>query len=128
MVLPASFLKSEKDEKGEKGQEDETSSISELHSAAVELSGSITCGGQDLKDVDVKWWRSQIGLVIQEPFIFNDTIYNNISYGLIGSDREDFDDDTKKKLVEEACKEAFADEFITQLPLVSFPFRRLIGF
>jgi len=76
-------------------------------------------GGHSLDDIELKWWRSQIGLVQQEPFIFNDTIFRNVEYGLIGSLWEDEDASTKKELVEEACKEAFADEFITRLPLVS---------
>lgn len=38
--------------------------------------GIIRVGGTNLHNVDVKWWRSQIGLVQQEPFLFNDTIYS----------------------------------------------------
>jgi len=72
----------------------------------------------------LKWWRSQIGLVQQEPFIFNDTIRKNVEYGLIGSEWEDENEETKKTLVEQACKEAFADEFITKLPLVYYNFRK----
>jgi ABC-type protease/lipase transport system fused ATPase/permease subunit len=64
----------------------------------------------------LEWWRSQVGLVQQEPFLFNDTIANNIEYGLLGSQWENADVETKRKLVEEACKEAFADEFISKLP------------
>ncbi len=67
--------------------------------------------------MELRWWRSQIGLVQQEPFIFNDTIFNNVAFGLIGSKWENEDAATKKNLVEEACKEAFAEEFIVRLPL-----------
>lgn len=84
----------------------------------VQLNGSIFVGSQNLESVDLKWWRSQIGLVQQEPFIFNDTIYKNVENGLIGSAWEHEDDATKRTLVEEACKEAFADEYITRLPEV----------
>jgi ATP-binding cassette subfamily B (MDR/TAP) protein 1 len=84
---------------------------------AVTLSGTITVGGRDLRDLDLKWWRSQIGLVQQEPFIFNDTIYNNVANGLVGSKFENEDDEMKRRRVEEACKEAFADEFISRLPM-----------
>jgi ATP-binding cassette subfamily B (MDR/TAP) protein 1 len=87
----------------------------------VVLSGLISIDGHNLKDLDLKWWRSQIGLVQQEPFVFNDTIYNNMLHGLTGSKFENEDDETKKALVEEACREAFADEFIEKLPLVSGP-------
>lgn len=86
--------------------------------APVALQGAVTTCGHSLDDVDIKWWRSQIGLVQQEPFLFNDTIYENVARGLIGSLWEQASDDQKRQLVQEACKEAFADEFIEKLPLV----------
>lgn len=81
-------------------------------------SGTITIGGHEIQSLDLKWWRSQIGLVQQEPFTFNATIYNNVAYGLVGSKWEHEDDMTKMELVRAACREAFADEFIERLPLV----------
>ncbi|KAI1824479.1 P-loop containing nucleoside triphosphate hydrolase protein [Xylaria intraflava] len=82
----------------------------------VELKGSISTCNHELDEINLKWWRSQIGLVQQEPFLFNDTIYKNVAYGLIGSDLENETEERKKELVREACKEAFADEFIDRLP------------
>ncbi|CAI4215843.1 unnamed protein product [Parascedosporium putredinis] len=64
----------------------------------------------------MKWWRSQIGLVQQEPFLFNDTIYKNISFGLVGTQWENESEEKKRELVKVACKESFADEFIDRLP------------
>jgi ABC-type multidrug transport system fused ATPase/permease subunit len=81
--------------------------------------GQITTGGKSLKDIDLKWWRSQIGLVQQEPFLFNDTILRNVQYGLVGTQWENESEDKKKELAEQACKEAFAEEFIARLPDVS---------
>ncbi|KAF2010286.1 P-loop containing nucleoside triphosphate hydrolase protein [Aaosphaeria arxii CBS 175.79] len=78
--------------------------------------GMIRVGGRDLLDIDLKWWRSQIGLVQQEPFLFNDTIFNNVSFGLCGTRYQSLSREEKLKLVEEACKEAYADEFIAKLP------------
>ncbi|KAH0559854.1 hypothetical protein GP486_003627 [Trichoglossum hirsutum] len=78
--------------------------------------GSIRVGKHDIYDLDLKWWRSQIGLVQQEPFLFNDTIFQNVAHALVGSKWEDEDESTKLALVKEACKEAFADEFIDKLP------------
>ena len=43
--------------------------------------GEITVGGVDIRKVDMEYYRSQIGYVQQEPMMFRDTIYNNISYG-----------------------------------------------
>ena len=80
--------------------------------------GSITVGDFEIQSLDLKWWRSQIGLVQQEPFTFNATIYQNVAYGLIGSRWELENDGIKLELVKEACKESFADEFINRLPLV----------
>lgn len=68
----------------------------------------------------MKWWRSQIGLVQQEPFLFNDTIYKNVEYGLIGTEWEDETHEKKQELVKQACEEAFADEFIRRLPEVGY--------
>jgi ABC-type multidrug transport system fused ATPase/permease subunit len=84
----------------------------------IALSGTIRIGSHNIEDLDLKWWRSQIGLVQQEPFIFNDTIYNNVAHGLVGSKFEHQSEEMKRRLVEEACKEAFADEFISKLPMV----------
>ncbi|KAH6690446.1 multidrug resistance protein [Plectosphaerella plurivora] len=83
---------------------------------AIELTGTVSTGGRNLDDIDLKWWRSQIGLVQQEPFLFNDTIFKNVAYGLIGSPWEDETEEKKRELVKEACQEAFADEFIDRLP------------
>jgi ATP-binding cassette, subfamily B (MDR/TAP), member 1 len=86
--------------------------------APIELKGSISTSGHKLDELDLKWWRSQIGLVQQEPFLFNDTIENNVRFGLVGTDMEDASEEVKSELVRAACKEAFADEFIDRLPQV----------
>lgn len=78
--------------------------------------GTIRVGETDLRDVDLKWWRSQIGLVQQEPFLFNDTLYNNIVFGLCGTHLHSLPKEEKVKMVEEACREAYAEEFILKLP------------
>jgi len=83
---------------------------------AFKNQGEIKVGNINLTDVDCKWWRSQIGLVQQEPFLFNDTIYNNVAYGLCGTQWEDIRDDEKLEMVSAACREAYADEFISRLP------------
>lgn len=80
--------------------------------------GSISVGDRNIEHLDLKWWRSNIGLVQQEPFLFNDTIFKNVSFGLVGTKWEDEPDSVKAGLVENACREAFADEFIDRLPKV----------
>ncbi|KAF2472343.1 P-loop containing nucleoside triphosphate hydrolase protein [Lindgomyces ingoldianus] len=78
--------------------------------------GTIRVRGTDLRKVDLKWWRSQIGLVQQEPFLFNDTLYNNVVFGLCGTRYEGFSKEKKMKMVKEACHQAYAEEFISRLP------------
>lgn len=82
----------------------------------VQLKGRLITSGQLLDDINIKWWRSQIGLVQQEPFLFNDSVYTNVMHGLIGTQWENEPLEVKQELVREACKEAFADEFIDRLP------------
>lgn len=99
-------------------EEEEKSSLdkNETEEPIVLNEGSVLLGETNIEALDAKWWRSQIGLVQQEPFLFNETIYTNIAYGLIGSKYNEEDQATKRAMVEEACKEAFADEFIRRLP------------
>jgi ABC-type multidrug transport system fused ATPase/permease subunit len=88
----------------------------------VQLGGTIKMGDHDLDDINLKYWRSQIGLVQQEPFIFNDSIYANVAYGLVGTEWEDAEESIKRARVKEACEESFADEYITRLPLVRYSY------
>ncbi|KAK2831910.1 hypothetical protein FQN49_007047 [Arthroderma sp. PD_2] len=101
-------------EGGEKNSSDETQASEE--GLAEPNSGTIMVGPHNVDELDLKWWRSQIGLVQQEPFSFNTTIFRNVAFGLIGSKWENESEEVKRQLVKEACQEAFADEFIDKLP------------
>jgi len=70
-------------------------------------SGKITIDGIDIHEISLSSLRSQIGLVTQDLILFNDTVRNNIAYGLeeISTDR-----------IVEAAKAAKAHEFIKKLP------------
>ncbi|KAG6608770.1 Multidrug resistance protein ABC Superfamily [Phytophthora cinnamomi] len=70
-------------------------------------SGSILLDGRDIKTLNVKWLRSQIGLVSQEPVLFATTIFENIAAGGEGITREQ---------VVAAAKLANAHTFIMSLP------------
>lgn len=106
---------------GSKGKKKDQASESEQKEHAVEslTRGSITVGKYNLWEVDLKWWRSQVGLVQQEPFLFNDTIFSNVANGLIGTPWMGESEALKQELVHKACQEAYADEFINRLPNVS---------
>ena len=43
--------------------------------------GSITIGGVELKDINKKWLRQHVGIVLQEPFLFSKTLKENIALG-----------------------------------------------
>ncbi|WP_281923268.1 peptidase domain-containing ABC transporter, partial [Flavobacterium collinsii] len=70
--------------------------------------GEVNIGNAQLKNISQKAWRSNIGAVMQEGFIFSDTIANNIA---IGVDKVD-----KERLVY-AADVANIKEYITGLPL-----------
>ena len=78
--------------------------------------GSILLGDANIDALDLTWWRTQIGLVQQEPFLFNDTIYNNVKFGLLGTEMMNLPAEKIRELIQEACVEAFADEYIQRLP------------
>ncbi len=68
-------------------------------------SGSITIDGVDVRDVSLRDLRGLIGNVNQEPILFNDTIFNNIAFGV---------DDASPETVEAAAQVANAAEFILE--------------
>ncbi len=70
-------------------------------------SGSIHIDDIDIGEVTVTSLRSQIGLVTQELILFNDSIYNNIAYGL---------EEMPFERIKGAAKAAMAHEFIMELP------------
>ncbi len=70
-------------------------------------SGVISIDGVNIKSISLKSLRSLMGLVTQEPFLFNDTVLNNILYGRENATFEE---------VVEAAKMAHAHEFIEKLP------------
>ncbi|KAI6098491.1 P-loop containing nucleoside triphosphate hydrolase protein [Pisolithus sp. B1] len=79
------------------------------------LSGTVRLDGVDLRDLNIKWLRTQIGLVSQEPVLFATTIRANVAYGLIGTPYEHASEDEKFKLIKEACIKSNADDFIGKL-------------
>ena len=70
-------------------------------------SGSIKIDGVDIKDLTLESLRSQISMVLQDVFLFNGSIAENIAYSVQGATQED---------IEEAAKIACADDFIMQMP------------
>ena len=79
--------------------------------------GVVRLDGIDIRDLNLRWLRSQIGLVSQEPTLFATTIKGNVAQGLIGTRWENAPEDEKMRLIKEACIKANADGFISKLPL-----------
>ncbi len=70
--------------------------------------GKITIGGVDIRDYTLDELMEKISIVFQEVYLFNDTIANNIRFGLPNATLEE---------VKEAARRACCDEFIEALPL-----------
>lgn len=70
-------------------------------------SGRVTLDGIEIKSFRLADLRANIAVVSQEPFLFNDTIYNNLLLGRAGATRAE---------VEQAAREASAHDFILSLP------------
>lgn len=71
------------------------------------LEGRVLVDGVDIRDVTLDSLRAQIGIVLQDTFLFNDTVKENIRYGRLDATDEE---------IEEAARRAYADEFIQALP------------
>ncbi|TWI67339.1 ATP-binding cassette subfamily B protein [Pseudoduganella lurida] len=84
-----------------------TSIASLIHRFYDVWDGSVTVGGQDVRDVTLDSLGRCVGMVLQEPFLFSGTVADNVRYGLHGATREQ---------VVEACKAVHAHAFITALP------------
>ncbi len=69
--------------------------------------GSVSVGGEDVRDIDLGWLRSQIGVVTQETYLFNGTILDNLRYARAVASMEE---------IEEACKKASIHDFIMKQP------------
>lgn len=74
-------------------------------------SGRITLDGVEIQNLQLKWLRQQMGLVSQEPVLFNETIRANIAYGKRG-------DATEAEILA-ASELANAHKFISSLQQVS---------
>ncbi|GAB5593893.1 hypothetical protein Unana1_08793 [Umbelopsis nana] len=73
------------------------------------LAGSVTLDGHNLKDLNVSWLRHQIGVVSQEPVLFNMSVKQNLLMGSISGE-------VNEEEIVAACMKANCHSFITQLP------------
>ncbi|KAL2915806.1 hypothetical protein HK105_204753 [Polyrhizophydium stewartii] len=78
--------------------------------------GAIELDGVPLNKLNVAWLRQQIGLVSQEPVLFEGSVADNVALGLIGLPHEHAHAGKKLALIQDACRQANAHDFITRLP------------
>lgn len=69
--------------------------------------GKVLIDGKDLREYNLRWLRTRIGLVQQEPLLFNCSIRDNICYGNSGASESE---------IVEVAREANIHEFISNLP------------
>jgi ATP-binding cassette subfamily B protein len=69
--------------------------------------GAIRIDGRDIRDVELKSLRDQIGVVLQDPFLFNGTVGDNIAYGKPGASLDE---------IVAAARAAHAHDFLMNLP------------
>jgi ATP-binding cassette subfamily B protein len=69
--------------------------------------GRVLTGGRDVRQVTLKSLGREVAMVLQEPFLFSGTIYDNIRYSTLDATREQ---------VEDAARAVGAHEFISRLP------------
>lgn len=79
--------------------------IPRFHDATA---GRITFDGTDLRDLDLQWLRSSVGIVLQESVLFSGTVRDNIRFGRMTATDEE---------VQTAARAAQAEAFINGLPL-----------
>lgn len=84
-----------------------TSAMSLVHRFYEVQSGAVLVGGHDVRDVTQESLGEQVAMVLQEPFLFTGTVFDNIRYNKASATRED---------VIAAAKAVGAHEFITRLP------------
>ena len=70
-------------------------------------SGSILFDGYNLRELDLDWFRGRVGIVFQDPFLFNLSLKENIIFG---------HPDATEKDIENAAEAAYALDFIQKLP------------
>jgi ATP-binding cassette subfamily B protein len=72
------------------------------------VEGKITIGNQNLDEFNLTWWRSQCGAVMQDGYIFSESIARNIAVS---------EDEIDIQKLREAAQVANIDDFISNLPL-----------
>jgi ATP-binding cassette, subfamily B (MDR/TAP), member 1 len=80
------------------------------------VEGEIKIGGMDVKEVDVGWLREHVGVVSQQPNLFDASIAENIRYGSSSSTSSNRNAIISETAIRQAAKAANVHSFIMDLP------------
>ena len=86
--------------------------------------GEVYFNGRDIKELDPKWYHSQIAIVQQEPVLFSGSIRDNITYGV---DLEGKSEDEIIAMCDEATKQSSAYDFIHDEDLFPLCYDTMVG-
>ncbi len=75
----------------------------------------VTIDGVDIRDLDLAWFRSQLGVVSQEPVLFAGSVAENIKLGALDATQDE---------IEEAAKLARVHDFVCKLPEVRYMYSK----
>ncbi|CAE6495501.1 unnamed protein product [Rhizoctonia solani] len=105
---------------------DNVSFVLEAGKVTALVGGRILLAGHDIRDLNLAWLRSQIGIIAQDPQLFTTSIFENVAYGLSGTPWEiptsELEPNYAERLadarmrVERALKQAQAWDFVCKLP------------
>ena len=84
-----------------------TSAMALVHRFYEVRSGAVLVGGHDVRDITQQSLGEQVAMVLQEPFLFTGSVFDNIRYNKVSATRQD---------VIDASKAVGAHDFITRMP------------
>jgi len=84
-----------------------TSAMALVHRFYEVRSGAVLVGGHDVRDITQQSLGEQVAMVLQEPFLFTGSVFDNIRYNKVSATRQD---------VIDAAKAVGAHDFITRMP------------
>lgn len=86
--------------------------------------GQVFFNGRDIRELDPKWYHSQIAIVQQEPILFSGTIGENITYGLdlTGKSHQEIEE-----MMDDACRKSSAYDFIHDIDLFPDVYDTVVG-
>ncbi|EED18280.1 ABC multidrug transporter Mdr1 [Talaromyces stipitatus ATCC 10500] len=80
------------------------------------IRGEVLLDGHNIQSLNLRWLRQHISLVSQEPILFATTIFENVRYGLLGTEFINESEEKQQQRIEQALEMANALDFVNALP------------